>query len=204
MLPLLMAADASGCPPVVRMPDQDRTRIKHALDLGANSLMFPFVQTAGEARALVDACLYPPKGSRGFARMTRASRYLADADYIHRAGDDVLVIPQLETADALGRFDEIAAVPGVGALFIGPGDLAASLGLLGQVTHPRVKEMMAECGAKAKALELPLGTVLPDAESAAWAFGVGYSFVAVGSDLGTVVNGTRKAQADLRALREKA
>ncbi|HYE48470.1 MAG TPA: aldolase/citrate lyase family protein [Azospirillaceae bacterium] len=204
MLPLLMAADAAGCPPVVRMPDHSRTNVKHALDLGANSLMFPFVETAEEARALVDACLYPPHGRRGFSRLNRASRYLADAGYLDRAKDDVLVVPQLESEAAVGRLEEIATVPGVGAIFIGPGDLAASLGLLGQVTHARVKEMLADCGRRASKLGVPIGTVLPDAEQAAWAFQQGYSFVAVGNDLASIVTTGRKAQADLRALREKA
>lgn len=79
--PLLQAAEAGGTPVLVRMPDHDRTAIKQALDLGAESLMFPFAQTAEEARAIADACLFPPKGQRGFARMTRASRYVAWADY---------------------------------------------------------------------------------------------------------------------------
>jgi 2-dehydro-3-deoxyglucarate aldolase/4-hydroxy-2-oxoheptanedioate aldolase len=201
MLPLLQAAEGGGTPVLVRMADHGRTAIKQALDLGAESLMFPFVQTAEEARAIVDACLYPPKGQRGFARMTRASRYTAWADYPERAGDRTLIVLQLETPEAIDRVEEIASIDGVDAVFVGPGDLAASLGHLGQPAHAEVKAMMAACAARARRLGKPIGTVAGDPELAAWAFEVGYSFVSVSNDLAAVVGSTRTMQARLRELR---
>lgn len=201
MLPLLQAADASGTMVTVRMSDHNPTSIKHALDLGANTLLFPFVENAEEAADLVAACLYPPHGRRGFSKMNRACRYLADADYPTRAKDDVLVVAQLESVGAIEGAGAIAAVPGVGAVFVGPGDLSAALGMIGQTAHPRVQELMVAAAKAAHAAGKPIGTVAPDPAQAQWAFGAGYDFVSVSNDMALVVNGARKMQADLRSAR---
>ena len=200
VLPLLQACDASGCIPVVRMASHDRNAIKHAMDLGANTLFFPFVETAEEAKAIVDACLYPPHGHRGLSKMNRAGRYLAYADYGPTAHEDVVIIPQLESERAIKNAGEIAAVPGVGAVFVGPGDLAASLGLMGQIGHERVKTLMADAARDARAKGKACGTVMGDPEAAAWAFSVGYQFVSVANDLAAVVNTTRANDQKLKVL----
>jgi 2-keto-3-deoxy-L-rhamnonate aldolase RhmA len=203
MLPLLQACKSAGTLAAVRMSDHNMTSIKHALDLGATTLMFPFVQEAAEATALVAACHYPPRGQRGYALMTRASDYLADADYLARIADDLLLIMQVETADAVARVETIAQVPGVGAIFVGPGDLSASMGHLGQgAGHPEVKALMAECAQRVNALGLACGTVMGDAEQAAWAFEAGYRFVAIGTDMGLLCGSARKAQREVRQRRQ--
>ncbi|MGH8122479.1 MAG: HpcH/HpaI aldolase family protein, partial [Rudaea sp.] len=97
MLPLLQACKSAGVSAAVRMSDHSITSAKHALDLGATTLMFPFVEDATEAAALVAACHYPPRGKRGYALMTRASNYLADGEYLARIADDLLLIMQIET-----------------------------------------------------------------------------------------------------------
>ncbi len=201
VLPLLHAAEASGTMAVVRMSDHSRTSIKHALDLGANTLMFPFVESAGEAEAIVDACLYPPHGRRGVSRMHRASRYVAYEDYGERAVDDVLIIPQLESEAAIRNTEAIAGAKGVGAVFVGPGDLAASLGLMGQLGHERVRALMAEAARRAGAVGKPCGTVMGDAESAVWAMDAGYRFVSVSNDLAALLGAARAQQSQLRRLR---
>lgn len=201
MLPLLHAADASGVMVVVRMPDQNPTAIKHALDLGANTLLFPFVETPEEAEALVSACLYPPHGRRGFSKMNRAARYLLDAEYPTRARDDVLIVAQLETERAVRNVEAIAGVPGIGGVFVGPGDLSASLGLIGQTAHPRVKELMVDCAKGAHRVGKTIGTVAPDADQAAWAFEAGYDYVSVSNDMALIVVNARKMQAEVRARR---
>lgn len=108
---------------------------------------------------------------------------------------------QLETPEAIERVEEIASVDGVDAVFVGPGDLAATLGHLGQPAHAEVKAMMAECAARARKLGKPIGTVAGDPELAAWAFEAGYGFVSVSNDLAAVVGATRTMQARLRELR---
>lgn len=200
MLPLLHALGATGAMAVTRMASHDRIAIKHALDLGANSLYFPFVETADAAASIVEASLYPPHGKRGFSRMNRASRYLAFEDYGPKAHEDVLIVPQLESPEAIARAGEIAAVPGVGAVFVGPGDLAVSLGLMGQIGHPDVRKLMAQAASSARAVGKACGTVMGDPEAAAWAFSVGYQFVSISNDMAMVAGGMRAGQEKTRGL----
>lgn len=184
---LLMAADASGVIPVVRMADQNATSIKHALDLGANTLMFPFVETAEEAAALVKACHYPPMGTRGFCRMNRASRYLSDADYPARSVEDTFIIAQLETPEAIARSSEIGSVDGINGLFVGPGDLSVAIGKPGQIDHEKVTSLMLECAEACAKIGKPLGTVMPSPTVAAMFMKKGYSFVSIGNDMAAIV-----------------
>lgn len=203
-LPLLQAAAGAEIPVAVRMADHNPTAIKQILDLGGETLLFPFVESAAEAEAIVRACLYPPLGHRGFSRMNRAGRYLADADYPRDANSRLLIIAQLETPDAIGALEQIAAVDGIGGVFLGPGDLSMSLEVPGELNHPRVRELMVECAAKARACGIACGTVMPSPEQAAWAFEQGYGFVSVSNDLALMVNAARAQQGDLRRLRAAA
>ncbi len=201
MLPLLRSCKAAGVPAAVRMPDHNMTSIKHALDLGATTVMFPFVQEAREAEAVVAASHYPPRGKRGYALMTRASNYLADDEYLARIADDLLLIMQIETVHAVANVETIARVPGVGAIFVGPGDLSASMGHIGQSGHADVRALMADCAKRVNVLGLACGTVMGDAEQAAWAFSVGYRFVAIGTDMALLCGSARKAQKEVRNRR---
>lgn len=200
MLPLLQAADAAQVPTIVRMASHDPIQIKHALDLGANSLYFPFVQSVAEAEAIAQACAYPPQGTRGYSRMHRAGRYLSIPDYFERSRDELLVVAQLETKEALDLAPQIAAVDGIDALFIGPGDLSVSLGLAGQVTHEVVRAEMAKVTAWCRDQGIWLGTVVPSPEDAQWAFDAGFAFVSVGNELATMVNASRATLAKTRDL----
>lgn len=202
MLPLLQACKSAGVPAAVRMSDHSATSTKHALDLGATTLMFPFVQNDAEAADLVAACHYPPRGKRGYALMTRASNYLADGEYLARIADDLLLIMQIETAHAAANIEAIAKVPGVGAIFVGPGDLSASMGHLGQAGHADVRGSMAECARRVNAVGLACGTVVGDADQAAWAFEVGYRFVAIGTDMALLCGSARRAQREVRERRQ--
>ena len=134
-LPLLQAA-AYRVTTVVRPGWNDAVEIKKLLDLGAQTLLVPYVQNAEEARAAVAAVRYPPAGMRGVAGLTRASRYGAVADYHRRTQDEICLLVQVETAEALRHIEDIAAVEGVDGIFIGPSDLAASMGYPGQSSHP--------------------------------------------------------------------
>ena len=122
---------AIGCTPadaVVRLAWNDQVLIKRVLDAGAQTIMVPFVQTAEEARQAVSFAKYPPEGVRGVAAVHRGSRFGRATDYLKRANGEVAVIVQLETPDAIERLPEIAAVPGVDGLFVGPGDLVGRHG----------------------------------------------------------------------------
>ncbi len=129
-----------GTQPVVRVPWNDAVTLKRFLDIGTQSFLIPMVQDAEEARAAVAATRYPPDGIRGYAVASRATRFGRIGDYFTRYADEMCVLVQVETMEALEKVEEIAAVPGVDGIFIGPGDLSASMGLLHQPTHPKVVE----------------------------------------------------------------
>ena len=126
------------------------------------SLLFPFVQNADEARRAVAYTRYPPEGVRGVAGTHRGSRYGAVANYLKRANDEVCVIVQIETPAALERLEEIAAVPGVDSIFVGPGDLSASMGHIGDIGNPAVQAKLAAAAAACRRLGKPCGIVGAD------------------------------------------
>ncbi len=185
---------------VVRMGSHDKTQIKFVLDMGAMSLYFPMVNTVDQAVELARACRYPPFGDRGFARMHRGSRYNTIPDYFERINHEVCVIAQLETPEAMTNAMQIAQVPGIDGVFVGPGDLSVALGHGGDVNHAQVKEMMAEVGGFCRRAGIPLGTVMPSPEMVAWAFSVGYTFVSHASDIGLLMGSARGAAAKIREM----
>ena len=180
---------------IVRLADNDPVIIKQVLDAGAETLMVPFVQTPEEAARAVAASRYPPDGFRGVAAVQRGSRYGSDTGYFGEANQRIAVIPQLETAEALSRLEEIASVDGIDALFIGPGDLAASMGVIGQPGDPRVLAAMADAAARARALGIPIGTVGPDPARVQDYARMGYDYIAIASDLGMLLGRAREWRA---------
>jgi 2-keto-3-deoxy-L-rhamnonate aldolase RhmA len=196
---LLQAAGNTKMVPVVRVPWNDMVVVKRVLDAGAHTLLFPFIQNAEEARAAVAATRYPPHGVRGMAAMGRASRFGTAPDHFVNANQQVGVIVQIETPQAAGQLEAIAAVPGVDALFIGPADLSGALGVPGQLTHPDVMTLMARCAQQAQALGKPIGTVGGTPEVVTRYRAMGFDYVAIGSDLGLYMRG---AQAAVQALRK--
>jgi 2-keto-3-deoxy-L-rhamnonate aldolase RhmA len=194
----LQAVAASKMAPVVRVPWNDTVMVKRVLDAGAASVLFPFVQNAAEARAAVAATRYPPEGVRGMAGMSRASRYGTVPDFYAAANKTVTVVVQLETAQAVAALEQIAAVPGVDALFVGPADLSGSLGLPGQMAHPQVLALMADAARRARTVGKPIGSVGGTPEVARQYLAMGYDYVAVASDMGLLMRG---AQAVVQAMR---
>ncbi|WP_233272596.1 HpcH/HpaI aldolase family protein [Paraburkholderia acidisoli] len=181
---MMQAVDCTRAVPVVRVSgSDDPSLVKRALDLGARTLMFPYVQSAEQARRVVDAMKYPPLGQRGFAGVHRASRYGMVSDYGKRANALTACIVQLETPQAIGQLEAIAAVEGVDALFVGPGDLSAALGCIGDLKDARVQALMREAAQRARAVGKPIGTLGPNPEMVSGFLDMGYDYVAVGSDL---------------------
>lgn len=126
-LEMMRAADVYGTPSIVRVPWNEPGIIGRVLDAGAAGVIIPMIQSAADARAAVDACLYPPFGKRSFGPMRVSLR--DGPSYFRTANDKLIVIPMIETSEALAEVDEIAAIPGVGALFLGPFDMSVNLGL---------------------------------------------------------------------------
>jgi 2-keto-3-deoxy-L-rhamnonate aldolase RhmA len=198
MVDILRAIAGTPASPVTRLPWNDTVMVKRALDAGAQTLMFPFVQDALEAARAVAATRYPPSGERGVAAVHRASRYGNVTDYLGRAAAEICVAVQVETVAAVDRMAEIAAVPGVDSVFVGPGDLAASMGQLGNIGHADVQAKLAQAAAEARRLGKPCGIIGGNPEMAARFVDYGYSWVAVSSDMGMMVG---RAQEWLDRLR---
>ena len=198
VLHLLQAVSASRMVPVVRVPWNDRVAIKRVLDVGATTLLVPFVQSAEEARDAVAATRYPPEGVRGMAIGSRASRFGTVANYLRTANSGIALIAQLESVSAVAQLEAIAAVPGVDALFLGPVDLSASMGHVGQFSHPAVLEMMAQAVRRCKAAGKPVGTIGGTPEMVAQYRAIGFDFVAIASDLGLMVQAAQGVIASLR------
>lgn len=170
--------------------------IKRHLDQGALTLLIPFVQTVGEAEAAVRAIQYPPRGVRGIGGTTRASRYGHAEGYAARAADELCLIVQVETIEALGRLEAIAGVEGVDAVFFGPNDISASMGLPGQTSHPKVKAAVLDGIARMQALGKPSGLLTLDRDFARECMAAGASFICVGVDIPLLVDALKGLRAD--------
>jgi 4-hydroxy-2-oxoheptanedioate aldolase len=184
VLAQLRAMAVGTAAPVVRVAWNDPVLFKRLLDVGAQSLLVPFVQNADEARRAVAATRYPPHGIRGVALVTRATRYGRVRDYAGRAREELCVLVQLETRAALGNLESIAAVDGVDGLFIGPSDLAADMGHLGDGAHPEVRAAIDDAVRRISATGKVAGILAPVEEDARHWLALGCLFVAVGSDVG--------------------
>lgn len=196
---LLRAAAAAACPVIVRVPWNDQVYLKRVLDLGAQSIMVPLVETADEAAAAVAACRYPPDGRRGYAAPAmRCSRYGLETDYLARANAELLLIAQIESA-AAARAGAIAAVDGVDLVLIGVNDLAGSIGLLERLDRPEVAALVARAEAGVRRAGKPLGSVPSAAAGTADLFARGYQLVAGAGDVPLLRDAARADLAMIRA-----
>lgn len=187
----LQAVAAYPTTAMVRVPINDWVIIKQVLDTGAQNILVPMVSTAAEARAAVDAMHYPPRGRRGVgSALARSARWNRVEGYLENASDHVSLFVQIETAEAVTNAAEIAAVDGVDGLFVGPSDLAASMGLLGQQSHPDVVAAVHETFDVAKAAGKPVGVNAFDPAVAQAYIDAGASFVLVGADVALLARGS--------------
>lgn len=195
VLSQLQATGESATHPIVRPPWNDPVVIKRYLDAGVQSLLIPFVQDGAEARAAVAATRYPPRGVRGFASASRASRYGRIKDYHTRCEGEVCVLVQVETREALGNLEAIAGVDGVDGVFVGPGDLSADMGHLGQPGHPEVVAAVEEAIGRIQACGKAPGVLTGDEALARRFIERGCLFTAVGSDVGILARETERLAA---------
>lgn len=185
---LLRAVQGYDVAPVVRVPVNDTALIKQYLDLGVQNLMVPMVDSVAEALEAVKAMHYPPRGVRGVgSALARSSRWNRVPGYLASASKTVTCIVQIESAAAVSAVDEIVAVDGVDAIFIGPSDLAASMGYLGQQSHPEVLESVHRAIAAAKSAGKFVGVNAFDEAQARAYVEAGVDFVAVGADVQLLV-----------------
>jgi 2-dehydro-3-deoxyglucarate aldolase len=186
LIPQLMALKDSPSAPVVRPPWNDTVIIKRLLDAGCHNFLIPFVETADQARAAVAATRYPPQGVRGVSVSQRSNRYGSVPDYFGRINDQIAMIVQIESRAGVAAAAGIAAVEGIDCLFVGPSDLAAAFGHLGNPNHPEVQEAIAAVHAAARAAGKASGILAPAEADARRYLEMGLGLVAVGSDLGVL------------------
>jgi 4-hydroxy-2-oxoheptanedioate aldolase len=191
----LQAAVGGTAHPVVRPPWNDTVVIKRFLDIGVQSFLIPYVQNEAEARAAVAATRYPPKGVRGVATASRASRFGRVKDYFARAEEELCVIVQLESRQALSNLEAIAAVEGVDGLFIGPSDLAADFGRLGNPGHPEVQAAIEDAVRRIQACGKAAGFLTGDEQQARRYIELGCTVAAVGADIGLLARGAEQLAA---------
>ncbi|MDR6954837.1 4-hydroxy-2-oxoheptanedioate aldolase [Ancylobacter sp. 3268] len=184
--------------PVVRPASNDPVLIKRYLDIGVQTLLIPYVQNAEEARAAVAATRYPPEGVRGVSALTRATQFGRVPDYGRHAAQEICVLVQVETEEALGAIDAIAAVEGIDGVFVGPGDLAASMGHIGELGHPAVIDAVTNAIARIAASGKPAGVLTADAALARRCMELGSVFTAVGVDVGLLARSTESLAAAFR------
>ncbi len=182
VLPQLQAAAPYPVTPIVRPAWNDRVLIKRYLDIGAQSLLIPYVQTVEEAEAAVASIRYPTRGARGVAGVTRASRFGRVADYYRRAADELCLLIQVETRLGLDNLEAMAKVDGIDGVFIGPADLAAGLGHLGEIGHAEVQDAIRDAIGRIGKCGKPAGILATDEPSARRYMDWGTTFTAVGLD----------------------
>lgn len=182
VLPQLQAIAAYRTAAVVRIPSHDPASIKRYLDIGAQSLMIPMVETAEQAEALARAAAFAPEGVRGLAAMTRAARWSRVPDYVAAARSQICLIAQIESARGVANVDAICAVDGIDAVLVGPADMAATMGFRGQPAHPDVIAATWHCLDRVTAAGKPAGIFVLNEDFARECIGRGFSFVSVGAD----------------------
>ena len=194
----LQAMRGGTAEPVFRVPWNDTVIIKRALDAGARSLLIPFIQNPEEARCAVAATRYPPLGIRGVSVTPRANDYGRVQNYHRNAHLDTCVLLQLETRAALEHIEEIAAIDGVDGLFLGPSDLAADFGHLGNPKHPDVQAAIADAARRIRAAGKSAGTLSGNLDDVERLFELGYNFTAAGSDVGILARNAEQIAARFR------
>jgi len=183
---------------VVRPAWNDKVLIKRYLDVGTQSLLIPYVQNAAEAEAAVQAIRYPTRGVRGVASTTRSGRFGRIPDYLQRAEEELCLLVQIETREGLDNLDAIARTPGIDGVFIGPADLAAGLGHLGEQGHPEVQAAIEGALKRVRACGKPAGILTPDEATARKYIAWGSVFTAVGLDVHILARESEKLAAKFR------
>src|SRR5262245_4182403 len=198
LLTQLQAAAPYPTHPVVRVPWNDMVNMKRVLDIGAQSLLIPYISTKEEAENAVSFTRYPPAGVRGVAGTTRATRFGRVKEYAKRAHEEICVLVQVETQPALEKIEAICAVDGVDGVFIGPADLHASMGYTGEVANPKVKPLIDDAIRRIRKAGKAPGILTPNEADARHWLECGALFVAVGADVGILARGAEALAAKFK------
>ncbi|HIU16976.1 MAG TPA: hypothetical protein IAB01_00830 [Candidatus Avidesulfovibrio excrementigallinarum] len=193
-------AAGTGCIPLVRVPTHNPDYLKQVLDgVGVETLMFPFVESREEARAIVDACLYPPHGKRGFAATVRPGWYGVFPDYLHAVTERLCLIVQIESEQAMKDIVHIGTTPGIHSVFLGLGDLAVALGVDKGLQDPDFRAYIQDALARCAAAGIFVGSFQFFTDQAAWFLEQGGRYVSFCSDMCYI---SKTGRSDLHTLRQ--
>jgi 4-hydroxy-2-oxoheptanedioate aldolase len=198
VLAQLQAISAYDVAPIVRPATNSTVLIKRYLDIGVQTLLIPYVQSAAEAAQAVAAMRYAPEGVRGVSTITRATKFGRIKNYMQRAAEQLCLLVQIESVAGLDALEEIAAVEGVDGIFIGPADLAASLGHPGNTDHPDVKAAVEKAIKRIVACGKPAGVLTLDTAYARHLIACGTTFTSVGLDATLLVRATETLAQEFR------
>ncbi len=197
----LQVLSGSTSTPIVRTDDLSRPKVQRILDAGAAGIMFPQIQSSPEADEAIRMMYYPPRGTRGIARMVRATHFgRTAAEYIAGVENYLVSIIQIETVKALHNIESIAATDGVDVLFVGPNDLSLSMGIFGQFNHPNYHKAIKDVAIAAKKYNRVVGVLLQDVSEYEMYYELGYRFLACGGDGAFVRKGAEEL---VKRLNEK-
>jgi len=192
---LIRAIDANATVPFVRVAWNDMVMIKRILDIGAYGVIVPMVNSKEEALNAVRACKYPPVGIRGVGPRRPSKFWTEFNEYFAVANEEIMVVVQVETAEAVDNLEEILSVDGVDAFFIGPSDLSVSMGLKGDLSHPKLLEMIERALATGKKIGVPAGIFVLSSDWTKRHIDQGFQFISIGSDTGFLMRGSNDALA---------
>ncbi len=190
-VPQLMALKDSSSAPIVRPAWNDQVLIKRLLDIGFYNFLIPYVETVEQAKSAVAYTRYPPEGVRGVSVSHRSNGFGTITDYFTKINQNICVVVQIETQQAVDNVEAITAVDGIDGIFVGPSDLSASLGHFGNPKHPEVQAAIKHVFDVAKAQGKACGILAPIEADAHHYIDMGATFVAVGNDLGLLRSSTQ-------------
>jgi 2-keto-3-deoxy-L-rhamnonate aldolase RhmA len=194
------ALKGTRCAPIVRLPWNDMVVVKRVLDVGAAGVLLPWIRSVKDVEYGVAACKYPPQGVRGIGPRRPAHYGRIEAEYLRSANDQTIVIVQIEHIDAVECIEDIVRVEGLDAVFVGPNDLSASMGLVGQTKHPRVVEAISRVLATTKTAGMPAGIATSDnAEDNLARLKAGFQFLGVASDFSFLSRAADRFVKDVKA-----
>ena len=200
---MVRAAESVNITPVIRVGNNEEALILRALDIGAQGIEIPQINSKSDAVKAVKSVKYSPQGERGVCRYVRAANYssMDKFEYFKSANKETMIIAHIEGVEGINNLDEILSVPDIDVIFIGPYDLSQSLGVPGEVNHPLVKEKMKEVVLKCKENKVAVGTFADNVETAKSWVSLGVQYMSFSVDVGILYEASKKIVNDLRKIK---
>ena len=197
---MIRSAETANITPIIRVSSNDEALILRALDIGAQGIEIPQINSKSQAIKAVKSVKYSPQGERGVCRYVRAANYssMDKFEYFKSANEETMIIAHIEGVEGINNLDEILSVPGIDVIFIGPYDLSQSLGIPGEVNNPLVTERMKEVVLKCKENKVSVGTFVDDIKTAKFWVSLGVQYISFSVDVGILYNASKNIISKLK------